>query len=641
MKKDQDIEKYSWYEKFCNFSEKIIPIKPWNSLNKKYSAAINFSHLRVTPRGSFSATILAALLIMFLPVIATLLLGIFESSVFLINLIFVGLTLYYFFDYPKHYAIVFRIKASSEMILAVLYMSISMHVSANIENAVKYAANNLKGPLSRDLKQLLWDVYTRKYSSISNGLDDFITKWKVESEEFSQAITMINTASLQSSKRMQQTLDEAVDVVLVGTKERMEKYALELKTPVTSLNALGILLPIVGLVFFPIVAIFLPTPIQPSFLFVGYDILLPVGVYMMMKGYLEKRPYTFHQPDLSKHPKFKKEKFFGPPLIISVVFGLSLISLGLFLVFSIGGVFNQNLYMSSFLITGGLGGGIVLYMILTTHNKLKIRKEIVEIESEFTEVLFLLGNQLSRGASMESSIKIIMPRIKELKISKFFDKILYNIEIFGMTFQEAIFDPKSGAILEYPSQLIEAIMGAITQVSKRGTQIVSESMIFISKYLKGMHTVERDLQETLSEVSSTMEIQAKLLAPISAGIVVALSAIVTQMLLVLKISVDQIQGQLSGFGPLGTAGTGILDSFININNIIPVHVFQFIVGLYMIEVVIMLTVFMSIIKNGDEKLMRNYSVGKTLLLGLLIYTVIAIFIFLMFQGIIPVSGLII
>jgi hypothetical protein len=81
------------------------------------------------------------------------------------------------------------------------------------------------------------------------------------------------------------------------------------------LNALGILLPIIGLVFLPMIAVFMPESIQPIFIIIGYNIMLPLIVYWVMKSYLDKRPYGFHQPDISKHPKFREEKRWVYPVI--------------------------------------------------------------------------------------------------------------------------------------------------------------------------------------------------------------------------------------------------------------------------------------------------------------------------------------
>jgi len=637
LKGETEQKKLTLYEKACNISEKILPISPWKSLESRYYDEIMFSHMKASPRGAFSFAILATILMVAIPSFVAALFGVLSLSTQLIIGTIGVVTFYYLYEYPSHFATMFRIKASTEMVLSIIYMTISMHISPNIENAIDFAAKNLSGALSTDLHQLLWDVYLRKYDSAGTALDTFIEKWKKDNKEFAESLYLIKTSTMESTTRREHVLDEAVSVMLQGTKERMKSYSRDLKTPITVVNALGILLPIIGLVFLPMLGMFMEEQVRPIFVIIGYNIFLPLIVFWLMKMYMDKRPYGFHNPDISKHPKFAKEKTWMYPLI-GLLVALPFIAIGSWQLMISTELFSFNQLLFSLVISLGIVVGISTYSILSVSNKIKIRDEIVQIESEFAEVLFQLGHQITRGMPFEKTLKNITPQIKNLKISNFFKKILYNIETFGMTLDQAVFDKKSGAIREYPSKLIEAIMHTIIQVSKRGMGPASKSMITISTYLKDSHTVEEDLKDMMDEVTSTMEMQALLLAPLSSGIVVAISALVMRLLLVLKISMESLQGQLTGYGPLGTVGSGMFGSIANLSKMIPIHVFQLIVSIYMIEVVGILAIFLSIINNGDESLKKRLALGKTLLISFVIYSVIMLVSYLIFASMIPMAG---
>ena len=637
LKEEVDVKKLSFYEKICSIAGRILPISPPKFLDKKYREAIEFSHLKITPKQTFSLTILSTFLVLAIPSAIAVILG-FTDAI-LLSLVLGFITFFYLYDYPSHYSTLFKIRATSEMVLSILYITISMRISPNIENAIKFVATNLRGPLAWDFKQIIWDVYTRKYDSMSEALDGFILKWKKDNEEFTQALGLIKLSSFESQAKLERSLDEAVELILNGTKERMEHFAQELRTPVTVLNALGILLPILALVFLPIIGIFLQDAIKPFWLVVGYDIILPFIIYIMMKYYLDKRPYTFHHPDISSHPRFSREKTYGKPFVLGMITAVLPTAVGLFLMSQSTELFSFNLLLYSMLVTWGISGGIVIYTLLSTTKKLGMRNEVVQIESEFAEGLFQLGTQLTRGIPLEKAMKDVTPRIRELKISKFFNMILYNIETFGMTLEQAVLNKQTGAIRYYPSQTIEAVMKAIVEISKRGMGVVANAMITISKYLKDSHKVQENLKETMGETTSTMEIQAFLLAPLASGIVVALAAMIMQMLLHLRQSLESLQAQLFSGGPVGVAGGGVLSSVINLNQIIPTHFFQLIVGVYMIEIVGMLAVFLSAMNNGEESLLRKFNLGKTLGLATVIYSVTLIGVYLMFQSIIPATGL--
>jgi len=247
-----------------------------------------------------------------------------------------------------------------------------------------------------------------------------------------------------------------------------------------------------------------------------------------------------------------------------------------------------------------------------------------------------LGSRLTTGAPFENVLKEVTPKIKNLKISDFFSIIIYNMESFGMTLEQAIFDPVSGAINKYPSTLVEAIMKTVADVQKKGGFLnISKIMISISTYIKNIKSVEEDLQDLMGEVTSSLHIQSILLAPLTAGIVVALAAIIMSMLTTFGGMTDPLYKSLGGYGTAGDVGSVFLKGFIDIDKMIPIHFFQIIVGIYKIEIVILMTVFLSIIENGEENILMRVSIGKKLLMSTIIYSIIMILVYSAFSAMVP------
>jgi hypothetical protein len=634
--------KLSIYEQACKLAERIISIKPTKGLNEQIKSAIEFSHLKITPAGALSLAVLVGAIFFLVPLALFLFFGSLSISTILFIVVTDSILIYFLLDYPVHYSTVFRIKASSEMILATVYMSISMHISPNIENAIGFASKNLKGALATDLRALLWDIYTRKFMSISDAFDWFISKWKRDGKEFSEGLYIIKNSVFESTAKRETMLGEAVNVVLEGTKDRMRDYSRKLRNPVTVLNSLGILLPVVGLVFFPIVSIFLPDLVKPIMLIVGYDFFLPVFVYFFMMNYLSRRPYSFHQPDLSKHPAFIKEKLIEKPYFIPLIVSIPLIITGSYFCIKIKELFTTTQLISSSAIILGIILGIISYSYLSVRRKIKVRNEIVEIESEFTEALYQLGRLISRGTPLESALEKLTRDIKDLKIVEFFKIILYNISVLGMTFERAVFDPKSGAINYYPSTLVEAIMHVIIDTSRRGMASACKAMLTISTYLKDMHQVNEELKGLMEENTSTMSMQAMLLAPLSAGIVVSLTAIVIQIMVSLGEAFQSMYSTLgSSFGTAGQLGSGVLSSIINLNQIIPFDGFQVIVGVYTIEIVTMLAIFLSSISNGEESFMKRLTIARLMAIATVVYFGTLLITYFMFTSIVPVTKIIV
>ena len=77
---------------------------------------------------------------------------------------------YYFYSMPFRLAVKWRLKASSQMVPAILYTVIYMKHTSNLERAISFVAEHVEAPLSLDLRKVLWDVETGKYSSIKSKL---------------------------------------------------------------------------------------------------------------------------------------------------------------------------------------------------------------------------------------------------------------------------------------------------------------------------------------------------------------------------------------------------------------------------------------------------------------------------------------
>lgn len=632
--------KLTRYEKVCKYSEKILQISPGVHEYNRLQEAIDFCHLNISPKGSFSLAILAPILFSALSISSSLIFGFFSISVAVLTIFFSAAIFFYFYNLPYMISTSFRIKASAEMVLAIIYMSIAMKVIPNIEFGVRFAATNLTGPLAKDLRKLLWDVYIEKYVSVGEALDDFIKKWRRESEEFTDAIYLLKTSFLEKVQDRNKVLNEAIRLVLNGTRERMEGYVRELKTKVMILNALGILSPIISLVFFTLVEFILPNLIKPAMLILIYNIILPLLVYWVMKTTLEKRPSTLHQIDLSKHPKFAGSKMQKPVLFLSIFLPTLISGYAALQILNINQIFSFDAIIYSLTISWAIAFGIIFYSFFTVLNQLPVRKEIARIESELSEVLLQLGFQLKRGMPIEGAVRASLPRIRELKISYMFEKMLYNMENMGMSFEKAIFDKYVGAINFFPSRIVEVVMKAIVDVSKEGIKVLSSALLSISSFLKDVHSVEESLQDKLSDSVSQMEVQATLLAPLASGVFVAIAALLMQMMLSLYGVASTFQETYEPSAISLAPPNDFLRGILDLNNVVKVHNFQLIVAVYMLEVVGLIAIFLSTIKNGNDKLLIKFSIGKSMLIASAVYSAVFLLTFAGVGSFIPLQNFI-
>ena len=210
----------------------------------------------------------------------------------------------------------------------------------------------------------------------------------------------------------------------------------------------------------------------------------------------------------------------------------------------------------------------------------------------------------------------------------FFRKVAVNIQKLGMSVREAIFNKDNGAIWYYPSSLIESSMKVLLQSAKKGPLVVSKALVSISLYIDRIHQVNERLKDLLSEIISSMKSQISFLTPVIAGIVIGIATMIVTILG--KLSTQLTQTSQAQAGETGFGGIGAVAGLFEIKNIIPGYYLQLIVGMYLVEIVLVLTILANGIENGADSLNEKYELGKNLYKSIILYTIVASFITIIF-----------
>ena len=125
----------------------------------------------------------------------------------------------------------------------------------------------------------------------------------------------------------------------------------------------------------------------------------------------------------------------------------------------------------------------------------------------------------------------------------------------------------------------------------------------------------------LAEVISDMKSNMTFLAPLLSGIVVGLAAMIVFILNKLE---------LGTLGEAGSSGLGNLGTFIGPNGLfqitkmIPPYYLQIAVGIYIIQIIFILTGTLVTIDAGEDKLEKTNKIGKNLKTGILLYFITAL-----------------
>ena len=679
------------YEKACNFSEKILKVAPGPKDKPKIETAIKATQLNITPTGAYSFAMLAPTAIAIFGSLISF--AIFDSFFFVFFFLLTALALYVPLQrMPMIMADSWRLKASNQMVLAVFFIVTYMRHTSNIERAIDFAANHLSAPLSLDLKKVIWDVQTEKYGSIKDSLESYLETWKTYNMEFVEAMHLIEASLYEGSEeRRVELLEKSLELILEETYEKMLHYAQNLKSPITMLHMLGIILPILGLVILPLVVSFIEF-IQWYHLAALYNVVLPILVYYMGKNILSKRPTGYGQGDASDiNPGLKKYKniiikvlggeFLINPLVISLIIGGVLFLIGfsplmlhavspgfdviydtsmsdaggspLVITTDVGSYAGKPKFalqqyqeskskdaakMGTMLGPYGLGATLLslaiplsiafavgLFYKFKSKNIIKIRENTKSLEKEFASALFQLGNRLADGLPAEIAFDKVANTMENTVSGSFFKAISANIRRLGMGVEEAIFNPRKGALLAFPSNIIESSMKVMVESARKGPIIASKAVLSVSKYIKEIHRVNERLKDLMADIISSMKSQIAFLTPVISGIVIGITSMVSAIISKLSSNIAQTTANAPGGAAQATTVAAMF------GDTIPTFYFQLIVGFYVVQIVYIMTILANGIENGEDKLNEEYALGQNLISSARLYVLTSLVIILIFN----------
>ena len=662
--KSDMLPELSRYERWVKSLGGFVKIKLSVKDEIKISRQLKSAHLEVSSGEAVGLAMISFLITFFVGILISVATWFITGSfpgIFLFLIVVASMFLfYYFYSMPGRLAIKWRLKAGSQMVPAILYTVIYMKHTSNLERAISFVSQHIEAPLSLDLRKVLWDVETGKYSSIKDSLDNYLDTWKDTSMEFVESFHLIESSLYEPDEaRRVLILERALRIILDGVHEKMLKYTHTIKAPLTNLYMLGIVLPTLALALLPLASTLLNGMIKWTHVFVMFNIIIPFFVFYLTLQIMLKRPGGYGEASLLEknplYPKYKSKKPYWKafwicfpflllglvPLIMGLTpvpewigieadYAMSDLGLG---VFGKGGLFGFETVdgkiigpfgFFSLLLSLLIPFSIAMFFVISfgqrTKELIKERNKTKDLEKEFNSSLFTLGNRLGDGVPAEIAFAKVAESTRGQKTEKFFQIVNTNIQSMGMGLEEAIFNPKRGALIYYPSNLIATSMRILVQSVKKGLKVAAQSLMSISEYVRNIQKINERLRDLLAEVISDMKSNMTFLAPLLAGIVVGLASMITGILGNLKNMVEIGGGDTSvaGFGTMG----GITELF-NVANMIPPYFMQIAIGLYIVQIIFILTGTLVTIDAGEDKLKRTYDIGKNLMKGMILYLVTA------------------
>ena len=660
----ESIHEFSSYERWCKSLGNFFTLKVGEKDKAQISRAIEIAHLNVSP----SEVVVFSTVLLFLTMFGGMLLftGIWLISgafslMFLFFTFLFGIFLFlYSSKTPERLAMKWRLKASSQMVPAILYIVIYMKHTSNFEKAMAFASEHLQSPLADDFRKIFWDVEVGRFSTIKDSVDNYLTGWKDYSLEFVEAFHLIESSLYESEEsRRVLILEKSLQVILDGVYDKMLKYTHNVKAPLTNIYMLGIILPTLAIAILPLASTMVGGAIKWYHVLLVFNILIPFLVLYMTEKVMMERPGGYGETSLlEKNPLYSKYKdngsyvkgfFMGLPFmlvgLIPFLWRYTNIPIWLGMARDYSWSEIGLSFMGSSTIFGIVGPGGILYgpsgslaLILSlfipvgvtimfvvafrtkTEEILVARNQYKEVEKEFTSSLFQLGNRIGDGLPAEIAFARTAESTKGTATEGFFRIVNENIQQLGMSLERALFDVKRGAVIFYPSQLVATSMKILVESVKKGLKVAARSLMSISEYVKNIKKINMRLNDLLADIVSDMKSNMTFLAPLLSGIIVGLTGMITTILGGLSQMFESgAAGDAMGGGNIG----GMLGMF-DVTLMIPTYWLQIVIGFYIMEIVFILTSTLVTIESGRDVLQTTAETGKNLKRAMTLYFIVAL-----------------
>jgi hypothetical protein len=172
-------------------------------------------------------------------------------------------------------------------------------------------------------------------------------------------------------------------------------------------------------------------------------------------------------------------------------------------------------------------------------------------------------------------------------------------------------------------------MKSILESPEKGTEMAVMTMITFSRYLENIQQTQEKLTDLLEDTTTTILMLSFLLAPVVSAVAVGMSqTVITAMF---EMSQRFTGMQIASGADTGLAGAGILE---NLDNVIKPEMLQFVVGIYLIQLLYILGHFyIKITEGNDPGYIKNYT-GKVMLVGVTFYSVVLVIVAVLFGGVV-------
>jgi len=534
-------------------------------------------------------------------------------------LYFALLALVVSYTYPVHIKYFQSIRDyNEEMLKAILRLSVFVSLDTSLEAAFFETADKLRGILGRQFKIIVKKLKTKEKTTLGEALEEFVPVWNEVNPVFVKSLRLLQTASLSPKNEREKILEETTETLLVNYTTLGKRFSEELTNNAKKLITIGVLFPILSLMLLPILSIFMPYLVEPTLLAFIYTVLFPTLTLLMALNFSAKRIQidTIHIED--------SEHYTPTPKWVYLVSG------GVMLIFSIPTVLYVNYVLKNnvtvldsftamvigWVMSFGVFLGLMLFTSIYAHRYKKLWTDVREVEQDLPHLLQSFSTYLTLNMSVENIIPAVVDDYERFgfgnhPVVKAFKKLNHLL----LTTKENIFELVKKRLKKIlPSKKVTEVITQIVSFSEISEESSARVAKMIRKQTLSLYKLDDYIKTLLADSVGLINITTLMMAPLLTASAVVMSVGIVKSLVFIGQQLE-VLAKIFGFSE------GFSLNIVNIQTIVPPVLIEVIVGFYLLETILVLSLFATNINIGNDKYQLARSVKENLS-GFYIYTLI-------------------
>jgi len=379
---------------------------------------------------------------------------------------------------------------------------LSMRLAPTPERAAAFAARSGEGVLADDLARHVRQTQNTARSSLLA----FSDVWADRFPSLRRSLALVTAAGATPARDRDRLLDRALAVVLDGTREGMERFAAQIRTPATALYAFGILLPIALVALLPAAGV-ADVPITQLSVVLVYNVALPAALLVASAWLLARRPVAFPPPDVTAdHPEVADRTRSAPLLGVAAGVAGALVAARAFP------------WWGPPVAAAGLGAGVALW--LRFRPVVGVYGRVRRVEAGLPDALALVGRRVANGCAVETALVRAAEELDD-ETGAMLERGVTRQRQLRVGVREA-FLGRHGALATVPSRRVRGSMALVALAGDEGRPAGS-ALLAMADHLEELQRIESEARHSLDHVCRTLGTTGTVFGPLVAGATVALA----------------------------------------------------------------------------------------------------------------------